>query len=85
MQNTPYNDRKCIACADIGDEYHYLFICPKFVSDRTKYIDEYYRKIPCMAKMIKLISASELTQLKHFCIFCSKIMKTFNKPDQNTN
>ena len=38
-ENTPLEDRKCILCRkyDIGDEFHYLFVCDHFISDRKKY------------------------------------------------
>ena len=31
---TPLEDRKCILCSkhDIGDEFHYLFVCDHFIS-----------------------------------------------------
>ena len=34
------NERKCKICTidDIGDEYHYLFTCDYFTSDRTVFL-----------------------------------------------
>ena len=38
-ENTPLEDRKCTLCSkhDIGYEFHYLFVCDHFISDRKKY------------------------------------------------
>ena len=75
-QNKPVNERKCITCSDIGDEYHYLFVCPIFVNYRLKYIDEHYRTRPCMDKFISLINSNDVLLLKNFSLFCGKIIIT---------
>ena len=43
-------DTKCKICDknEIGDEFHYLFICPVFQEDRNRLLKEYYRKFPSM-------------------------------------
>ena len=40
----PLNERKCKICTldDIGDEYHYLFTCDYFTSDRKLYLKPYF-------------------------------------------
>ena len=35
----------------MGDEFHYLFICPAFKDDRSKFIPVYFRKKPNTLKM----------------------------------
>ena len=50
-------DIKCKLCNKtvIGDEFHYLFICPVFQEDRKRLLKENYRKFPSMYKFIELI------------------------------
>ena len=42
------NERICFMCEanDIGDEYHYLMLCPAFKDLRTFYLPKYYRERP---------------------------------------
>ena len=64
-ENTPLEDRKCTLCSkhDIGDEYHYLFVCDHFISDRKKYLSSYFYQIP----NIKLSSFVEIIMNKFSC------------------
>ena len=41
--NIPYEDRLCTLCntSEVGDEFHYIFKCPVFHSDRNKYLSNY--------------------------------------------
>ena len=41
--NIELSDRKCTLCDknDVGDEMHYLLICPYFDDDRIKFIPKY--------------------------------------------
>ena len=43
-RNISLEDRICSLCDhnDVGDETHYLFICPYFINSRKKYIKKYY-------------------------------------------
>ena len=56
---------KCRICDknEIGDEFHYLFICTVFQEDRNRFFKEYYRKFPNMYKLIELMSTSILRKL----------------------
>src|SRR5207237_1055327 len=37
--------RLCLKCTegDVGDEYHYLFVCPFFRQERIMYLNEFFR------------------------------------------
>ena len=54
-QNIPFDDRKCTLCDlnEIGDEFHYLLVCPFFKDSRVKYIKRYYYGHPNANKMTK--------------------------------
>ena len=51
------NERMCFMCEanDIGDEYHYLMLCPAFKDLRTLYLPKYYRERPSVFKFIQLM------------------------------
>ena len=48
----PLNERKCKICTtdDIGDEYHYLFICDFLKIDRKLYLKPYFYVQPNIRK-----------------------------------
>lgn len=76
-QNIPIQDRKCNICNDIGDEFHYLFVCPEFENDRKIYIDNFYINRPSMFKFVSLVTSENTNKLKNLSIFCMKIMQHF--------
>ena len=52
----PYAQRKCQICdTKIEDEFHFMFVCPLYNTDRTKLLPRYYRIIPIMQKFINLM------------------------------
>ena len=63
----PLNERKCKICTkdDIGDEYHYLFTCDFFKSDRKLYLKPYFYVKPNIRKHMELFtSTNEATLIK---------------------
>ena len=76
-RNIPYNDRKCMNCGEVGDEFHFLFSCPIFHELRGKYLDKFVRTRPNMQKFIALINSNNVDKLKNLSIFCWKIMQYF--------
>ena len=66
-------DTKCKICDknEIGDEFHYLFICPVFQEDRNRLIKEYYRKFPSMYKFIELMSTTNMKDLRKTSTICN--------------
>ena len=60
----PRNERLCELCKDdLGDEYHYLFICPSFLISRKKYLAPYYWKKPSVEKFINLMKIKKVKSL----------------------
>jgi hypothetical protein len=76
-QNIPANQRKCIHCNDIGDEFHFILKCQRFNDDRKKYIEPYFYKRPNMMKFICLFQSENIANLKKLSLFCNQIMKSF--------
>ena len=82
-ENTPLEDRKCILCSkhDIGDEFHYLFVCDHFTkctSDRKKYLSSYFYKSPNIMKFKELFSSANTRKLVKLSSFVEIIMNKFS-------
>ena len=46
-ENIPLNDRKCTFCTrDIGDEFHYLFRCSHFSTERSTFLNPIFILVP---------------------------------------
>ena len=77
--NILYQNRKCIYCDtnDVGDEFHYLFICTKCSEERHKYIHKYYINKPNVYKFKQLFNCKKIGTLKQLCKFIIIINKQF--------
>ena len=75
-ENTPLEDRKCTLCSkhDIGYEFHYLFVCDHFISDRKKYLSLYLYKSPNIIKFEELFSSANTRKLVKLSSFVEIIM-----------
>ena len=52
----PVNERKCLTCNVIEDEYHFVSECLMYKDLRNVYIPVYYRSRPNMQKFVELIT-----------------------------
>ena len=79
-ENIDISERKCLKCNDnrLGDEFHYLFECPVFKSERLKFLEEYYYKRPNVIKFNKLMNSDDPQVLIKLSIFVNTIMKAFS-------
>ena len=75
----PRNERLCPKCnmQDIGDEFHYVLVCPYFTEMRKKYIALKYYQKPNTIKFLYLFCDSKRRQLVKLAIFVNMIMKEF--------
>ena len=69
--NIERRDRICPKCEiiDVGDEFHYLFICPFFTRERHDLIPKKFRKRPNALTFQQLMNCDDkitLLKLKHF-------------------
>ena len=62
---------------EIGDEFHYLLICPVFQEDRKRLLKEYYRKFPSIYKIIELMSTSNMKDLRKLAEFAIIFIRKF--------
>ena len=78
-EGTDRNDRICSLCdtRDIGDEFHYIFQCAYFESERTNLIKPYFLRRPSMYKFGQLVRTSSEAILKKLCKFIQIIFDKF--------
>ena len=69
----------CTLCNlnDPGDEFHFLFKCPIFETDRKVFISAYYARRPNVLKMKQLFNSTNMRVLKKLSRFCQIIMARF--------
>ncbi len=79
-QNIDRQFRVCIKClnGDIGDEYHYLFICNFFSGERKKLLPNKSYTRPSVHKFCELMSSSSNKTVLKIARFCKIIMSRFN-------
>ena len=67
----------CTKCnsGDVGDEYHYLFECARFKTERIKYLGDGYCKSANTLKMKGLLTCTDTKQLYKLAKFMSSIFK----------
>ncbi|MEW8548204.1 MAG: reverse transcriptase domain-containing protein, partial [Candidatus Thiodiazotropha sp.] len=78
--NIPHEDRKCSLCNtnDIGDEFHYVFICPFFATEREALISPYYYARPNILKFKTLLQSHNKKVLIQLSKFFNVIMQKFH-------
>ena len=76
---------QCTLClsSDIGDEFHYLFVCPYFHRERKLFLPKSLcaLKFPSALHMVKLFNTGKTSVLKNLAKFARLIMLQFcHKP-----
>ena len=58
--NIPRNERTCTLCINdnLGDEYHYLLVCPFFKTHRESYLDLYFCSGPSTLKLNNVFNST---------------------------
>ena len=72
-----YSDRKCHLCNtnDIGDEMHYLLVCPNFLAERQKFVKKQYYERPNILKFRKLMTSESITELRLLSKFVKHLLR----------
>ena len=79
--NVPRNQRFCNLCKNnIGDEYHYIMICPELKEYRKAYLPSMYFRRPNAFKFFELFSCKKLAVINNLCKFINIINKRVNSP-----
>ncbi len=79
-RNIDRNDRKCNLCNsnEIGDEFHYLFVCSAFREDRQLFLKTYFRTRPNILKMRDLMQIKNISELNKLTKFIRNIIRSLN-------
>jgi len=78
FENIPRHERKCSVCDVLGDEFHYLFMCPKFKDVRSLFLGKFYSTRVNVEKYKLLMSTSNIKRLCKIAKFAKYIMKDFS-------
>ena len=76
---TPLDDRICLICGVLEDEFHFIIKCPLYNDLRNIYIKRYYWQRANMPKFLQLLSSENIRVIKNLAIF---IEKAFKKREQ---
>ena len=73
--NIPYENRVCQLCnmRFIGDEYHYILICPVLQLKRQKYLENYYIVEPDREKFSELFQSINFNILRKLAKYISEV------------
>ena len=73
------NKRVCTMCnsGDVGDEFHYLLLCPMFQEARVKFIAKYFYKKPSVFKFLQLINSENRSELINLSKFLKILFSVF--------
>jgi hypothetical protein len=75
----PYEARKCNLCMlnEVGDEFHYMLVCPFFCLQRKRYIPTYFFSRPNVLKFKELLSTENFDLLKNIVFLARSIIEHF--------
>ena len=76
-ENIPSEERKCNLCekSDIGEEFHYLFVCNHFKLERKHFLRLYFYKSPNIIKFKELLSTKNINFLIKLSSFVGIIIR----------
>ena len=75
----PFDERKCVNCSVLEDEYHFILECPLYSDLRKKYISKYYWLRPNMFKFLELLKSTSTGRIRNLSCY---VYHAFN---QRTN
>ena len=75
----PLIERKCSSCEDLGDEYHFLLVCPMYTELRRHFLPKYYHQRPNMLKFVELMSSKNSNIITKLANYTYKAFKIRNE------
>ena len=75
----PINERKCITCSTLEDEFHFVLECQLYKDLRQKFIHISYWHRPNMFKFITLINSENTKTIKNLGLFIFYAFKIKNE------
>ena len=78
MMNVNRDERYCSKCMkrDLGDEFHYLFVCDFFANERKELLKGFYYKHPNVLRFATLLGSHKKKMLLELSKFMSIIIKS---------
>ena len=77
----PLENRLCVSCNKIEDEYHFILECINYTALRKIYIKKYYWSSPSMFKLTQLFENKNKTIIKNLSIFIFKAFQIHDAID----
>ena len=74
----PFDERKCINCESLEDEYHFIIECQLYTVIRNLYIKKYYFTKPSMFKFIQLLTSQNVNEQRKLGMFIFKAFELRN-------
>ena len=74
----PYEERKCLFCEELEDEFHFILKCPLYTELRSKYIKKYYWNNANIPKFVELLSSANENLNKNLSVFIFKSFELRN-------
>lgn len=72
--NIDRQERLCNLChAEMGDEYHYIFVCKELKEVRKRYLASYFYTRPNTIKFSELFNTRNMKVLRQLCAFVNEI------------
>jgi hypothetical protein len=62
---------------EVGDEFHYMLVCPFFCHQRERYIPTYYFSRPNVLKFKELLSTENFDLFKNIVFLARSIIEHF--------
>ena len=75
---TPIEERKCLFCNCLEDEFHFVLECQLYQDLRNEYIKKYFWKRPNIPKFIELLQSENKKTIKKLSVYIYKSFKKRN-------
>ena len=76
---TPIEERKCLFCNCLEDEFHFVLECQLYQDLRNEYIKKYFWNRPNIPKFIELLQSENKKTIKNLSVYIYKSFKKRNE------
>ena len=78
-QSIPLNERKCLNCNNIEDEFHFILECTRYNEIRKKYIKKYFWRRPNIPKFIELMTTTNTIIIRNLASYVYEAFRVRNQ------
>ena len=75
----PFNERTCMLCDVLEDEFHFIFECPLYGDLRSCYLSQYFLRKQSMYKLLVLLESSQKKVIRNLGMYLYKAFKLRNE------